>query len=154
VPTEDILQRLRDADALWRAELKRVEDVLSVADQERDQSGEAAGEWRALAVERRALQVAIKTLDLCIARQVVPRLEGVHFVTEIVIPTRHYPTGTAALELMRMSHGPVAIECEHYCQSAPAALDLVTTALHASASARGWAPIYVRLWRELVRDGA
>jgi hypothetical protein len=136
MPNEESFQRLRDADAPWRAELKRLT--------------ERRGDWDTLAVEHVALHVAIKTLDLCVARQVVPRLEGAHFVTEVVVPPRRYPVESGAAELVRLSHGPVVVECEHGCISAPAALDLVSEALRASEYTRGWAPLFVRRWKELL----
>jgi hypothetical protein len=136
VPTEDT-QRLRDAIARWRSDL----EALNKREAEQDPS---------LQVERRALEIAIKALDLCIGRKVVPRLEGPDaFITEVVIPTREH--SIAVTEMSRHSHGPVVVECELFCSSVLAALDLVSEALRASEHVPGWAPLYIRLWRELLR---
>jgi hypothetical protein len=127
VPSEDI-QRLRDEIARWRAELDET----------------------FIGPERRALQVAIKALDLCIDRGVVPRLDGPFSnYTELVIPRRVY--NSISVQASRHAHGPVAVECELYCPTTHAALDLVHDALRASEHVEGWAPLFVSRWVELLR---
>lgn len=145
MPTEDT-QRLRDAIARWRADLERLNDRLA-------EIGPELAEWQSKFLERRALEIAIKALDLCIARRVVPRLEAPDaFVTEVVIPPKPRSVESeSTIELIRHSHGPVVVECEYGCASAHAALDLVDEAQRASIFTRGWAPLYVRLWVELLR---
>jgi len=144
--TEDSLQRLRDADATWRAELNRLHDLESVASSRRVKTQGDGWEWRDIAVERSALRVAIKALDLCIARRVVPRLA----TNEVVIPPKQCALEHS--ELSRHSHGPVVVECELGCLTTHAALDLIDEAHRASEYARGWAPLYVLLWVELLRN--
>jgi hypothetical protein len=145
VLTEDI-QPLRDAIARWRADLDRINERLA-------ELGPESGEWQSAFLERRALEVAIKALDLCITRRVVPRLVCPDtFVTEVVIPPKPRSVESeSTLELSRHSHGPVVVECEYSCSSALDALALVDDAQRASIFTRGWAPLYVRLWVELLR---
>jgi hypothetical protein len=98
----------------------------------------------------RARVIARKAAELCLARGVLPVLRGTDFVTEVVIPPRSRSAGVV-LELATYSHGPVVVRCEYGCGWSAGAIELVEAAVEASVSARGWAPIYVRLWQELLR---
>jgi hypothetical protein len=134
------IQRLQDAAEQWRTQHKAVDERLA----------RSVSDLDAAELERRALSVAIKAVDICIARRVVPRFVcPAEFVTEVVIPPK--PSAIEHAELSRHSHGPVVVECELGCLTAHAALDLVDEAHRASEYARGWAPLYVRLWVELLR---
>ena len=127
MPSEDT-QRLRDEIVRWRAELEET----------------------AIEPERRALQVAIKALDLCLTRGVVPKLDGPYSnVTELVIPRRVY--NSISVQTSRHAHGPVAVECELYCPTTHAALDLVHDALRASEHVEGWAQLFIERWVLLLR---
>jgi hypothetical protein len=139
-------QQLRDAIARWRADLDRTNKRLA-------ELGPESAEWQSKFLERRALEIAIKALDLCITRRVVPRFVCPDaFVTEVVIPTKPRSVESeSTIELSRHSHGPVVVECEYNCASALDALALVDDAQRASVFTRGWAPLYVRLWVELLR---
>jgi hypothetical protein len=140
------IQSLRDAAERWRTQHKTVDERLA-------ELGPKSAEWQSKFLERRALEVAIKALDLCITRRVVPRLVCPDtFVTEVVIPPKPRSVESeSTLELSRHSHGPVVVECEYSCASALDALALVDDAQRASIFTRGWAPLYVRLWVELLR---
>jgi hypothetical protein len=142
------IQHLRDAAERWRARHETAYDKWSELAASLDSGGAAQVD-----LERRALAVAIKAIDLCISRRVVPRLEGHDkFVTEIVIPPKPRSVASeSTIELTRHSHGPVAVECEHGCASVHDALALVDEAQRASIFTRGWAPLFVRLWIELLR---
>ena len=101
----------------------------------------------------RALEVAIKACELCLVRGVLPELVGTDFVTGVVIPPRPRAVESRlTLELGEHSHGPVVVRCEYACASKSIAISLVDEAVEASVVDRGWAPIYVRLWRELLRE--
>ncbi len=99
----------------------------------------------------RAHDVATKAAELCLVRGVLPELVGIDFITEVVIPPRpRARESRSTLELSTYSHGPVVVRCEWTCASKLAAIHLVDLAVEASVVDRGWAPIYVRLWRELL----
>ena len=101
----------------------------------------------------RARVIARKAAELCLARGVLPVLRGTDFVTEVVIPPRSRTrfSNDGALELATYSHGPVVVRCEYGCGWSAGAVELVEAAVEASVFARGWAPIYVRLWQDLLR---
>jgi hypothetical protein len=143
------IQRLREAAELWRAQHKDVDDRWAELVTELDPLGASQ-----IDLERRALGVAIKAIDICIARRVVPRLEGPDaFVVEVVIPPKPRSIASeSTIELSRHSHGPVVVECEHGCSSTHDALALIDEAQRASIFTRGWAPLFVRLWTGLLRD--
>lgn len=145
------IQRLRETAEQWRADHGAVEDLRARALAEPDgATADVLSRRHGLEAKMRALGVAIKAIDLCVARRVVPRFEcPADFVTEVVIPPK--PSAIEHAELSRHSHGPVVVECELGCLTAHAALDLVDEAHRASEYARGWAPLYVRLWVELLR---
>ena len=124
MPSEDT-QRLREEIVRWRAELEET----------------------AIEPERRALKVAIKALELCIDRGVLPRLEGPG--SEILIPTRTYNSIT--VKTSQHAHGPVVVECELLCPTTHAALDLVHDALRASEHVEGWAQLFIERWVLLLR---
>jgi hypothetical protein len=154
MPTD--IQRLRDAAELWRTEHKRLDDrwsLLAASMESTANKGDLAALSHQADLERQALAVAIKAIDLCISRRVVPRLVCPDaFVTEVVIPPKPRSVESeSTIELSRHSHGPVVVECEYGCASAHAAYDLVDEAQRASIFTRGWAPLYVRLWVELLR---
>lgn len=112
--------------------------------------------WRATAwvagrADLRAREIARKAAELCLARGVLPELVGSDFVTEVVIPPRSRLVDCTARELATISHGPVVVRCEYGCASKSDALELVEAAVEASVHARGWAPIYVQLWQEVLR---
>jgi hypothetical protein len=142
------IQRLRDAADQWRTQHKRVDDRWAERVADLDTFGASQ-----IALECRALGVAIKAIDLCISRRVVPRLEGPDkFVVEVVIPPKPRSVASeSTIELSRYSHGPVVVESEYGCASGHAALDLIDEAQRASIFTRGWAPLYVGLWVELLR---
>lgn len=102
--------------------------------------------WVAGRADLRAREIACRAAELCRVRGVLPELVG----SEVVIPPRSRTTGVA-LELATYSHGPVVVRCEYGCGGSAGAVELVEAAVEASVSARGWAPIYVRLWQELLR---
>ncbi len=106
--------------------------------------------WVAGRADLRAREIACRAAELCRVRGVLPELVGADFVTEVVIPPRSRSTG-AALELATYSHGPVVVRCEYGCGLRADACELIEAAVEASVLARGWAPIYVRLWQELLR---
>ena len=106
--------------------------------------------WVAGRADLRAREIACRAAELCRVRGVLPELVGADFVTEVVIPPRSRSTGVV-LELATYSHGPVVVRCEYGCGLRADASALVEAAVEASVSARGWAPIYVRLWQELLR---
>ncbi len=87
------------------------------------------------------------------ARGVLPKLIWSDLVTDLVtgveIPPPSRSTGVV-LELATYSHGPVVVHCE-YGGSRVGERELIEAALEASVFARGWAPIYVRLWQEVLR---
>jgi len=84
---------------------------------------------------------------------VLPELVGVDFITEVVIPPRPRAVESrSTLELSIYLHGPVVVRCEYVCASKAGAIKLVDEAVEASVFDRGWAPIYVRLWRELLQE--
>ena len=141
------IQRLREAAELWREQHKAVDGRWAALAAELDPVGAQAAD-----LELRALTVAIKAADLCISRGVVPRLEAPdRFVIEVVIPPRPRAFASeSTIELIRHSHDPVTVECELDCASTHAALDLVDAALRASIFTRGWAPLFVRLWVQLL----
>jgi hypothetical protein len=100
----------------------------------------------------RAHEMAIKAGELCLVRGVLPELIGIDFITEVVIPPRPRAVESrSTLELSTYSHGPVVVRCEYACASKACAIKLVDEAVEASVVDRGWAPIYVRLWRELLQ---
>ena len=126
---------------------------------------EALTRWRFAMHERRAHdagdrcsarahEVAVLAGELCLVRGVLPELIGVDFITEVVIPPRPRAVESrTTLELSTYSHGPVVVRFDYSpCASKVAAIKLVDEAVEASVYDRGWAPIYVRLWRELL-DG-
>jgi len=125
VPSEDT-QRLRDEIVRWRAELEET----------------------CIEPERRALKVAIKALELCLDREVVPRLEGSDDLVRLVIPPRGY--AIRVVETAQHSHGPVVAECELF-GSPHAALALVDEAHRASEHVPGWAPLFIERWVSLLR---
>ncbi len=99
----------------------------------------------------RAHELAVKAGELCLVRGVLPELSGIEFITEVVIPPRpRARESRSTLELSTHSHGPVVVRCDYTCASKSAAIKLVDEAVEASVHDRGWAPIYVRLWRELL----
>ena len=117
---------MRDEIVRWRAELEET----------------------AIEPERRALKVAIKALELCLDREVVPRLEGADDLVRLVIPPRGY--AIRVVETAQHSHGPVVAECELF-GSPHAALALVDEAHRASEHVPGWAPLFVARWVRVLR---
>lgn len=97
--------------------------------------------------ELRARVLARRVAELCLARGVLPELRGAESISEVVIPLA---SRYAASEAITYLHGPVVIVCG-YGERASEPRVLVDTACEASVYARGWAPIYVRLWQELLR---
>jgi hypothetical protein len=99
----------------------------------------------------RAHDLAVWSAELCLVRGVLPELVGIDFVTEVVIqPRPRERESRSTLELSTYSHGPVVVRCEWTCASKLSAIRLVDAAVEASVFDRGWAPIYVRLWREFL----
>jgi hypothetical protein len=105
----------------------------------------------------RAREIARKAANLCMARGVLPELIGAEYITEVVIPPRLRPLGIVP-EFATYSHGPVVVHCEYGCGLRADRVGLsadvcalVEAAVEASVFARGWAPIYVRLWQEVLR---
>lgn len=96
--------------------------------------------------------MAAKAAELCLVRGVLPELVGIDFITEVVIPPRPRAIESrSTLELSTYSHGPVVVRCEYACASKACAIKLVDEAVEASVVDRGWAPVYVRLWKDLLR---
>ena len=102
---------------------------------------------------RRAHEMAVRAAELCLVRGVLPELIGLDFITEVVIqPRPRAIESRSTLELSTYSHGPVVVRCEYTCASKACAIKLVDEAVEASVVDRGWAPIYVRLWRDLLQE--
>lgn len=133
----DVEQFLAAAVTRWRA----------AGDNEVSQRGRAADRCFI-----RAHELAVKTGELCLVRGVLPELIGLDFITEVVVmPRPRAVESRSTLELSTHSHGPIVVRCEYTCAAKNSAIKLVDEAVEASVFDRGWAPIYVRLWRELLR---